>query len=199
MAPETQHHRRLPGVCACHRSPRCLKRLRLAKKRSTAGGTRLLSRFSFLYTWWTWGRRRLHFPAPVRPVTAKGQEVKHVRGPPRWSASKLCTSSSAMSRTPATPRSTGSFYSSKLPPVAETFDSLSRKKTFLGWSLTVLVMKPSNLGLGSSLSARMLDFVTIVLGPNCCYQSTQLCLLVCSWKPFLLLLLLAGVQFTVYQ
>lgn len=121
------------------------------------------------------------------------------RAPPRWSASKLCTSSSAMSRTPATPRSTGSFYSSKLPPVAETFDSLSRKKTFLGWSLTVLVMKPSNLGLGSSLSARMLDFVTIVLGPNCCYQSTQLCLLVCSRKPFLLLLLLAGVQFTVYQ
>lgn len=39
--------------------------------------------------------------------------------PPGWSASKLCTSSSAMSRTPATPRSTGSFYSSKLPPVAE--------------------------------------------------------------------------------
>lgn len=28
------------------------------------------------------GWLRLHFPAPARPVTAKGQEVKRVRGPP---------------------------------------------------------------------------------------------------------------------
>lgn len=160
MAPETQHHRRrLPGVCACacHRSPRCLKRLRLAKKTPdllNSDAPRPEGRVSFAGSVSCTldeleGGDGLHFPAPVRPVTAKGQEVKHVRGaPPRWSASKLCTSSSAMSRTPAPPRSTGSFYSSKLPPVAETFASRSRRKTFLGWSLiTVLVRTPSNLGL----------------------------------------------------
>lgn len=148
-------------ACACHRSPRCLKRLRLAKKKNpdllNSDAPRPEGRVSFAGSVSCTldelaGGDGLHFPAPVRPVTAKGQEVKHVRAPPprppRWSASKLCTSSSAMSRTPAPPRSTGSFYSSKLPPVAEPFDSLSRKKTFRGWSLiAVLVMTPSNLGL----------------------------------------------------
>lgn len=51
---------------------------------------------------------------------------------PRWSASKFCTPSSLMSRTPATPLPpTDSFYSSKLPTVAELCDSLNGKKTLL--------------------------------------------------------------------
>lgn len=164
MAPETQHHRRrrLPGVCACVCvcvSPlaKMLEKASTRKRKNpdllNSDAPRPEGRVSFAGSVSCTldeleGGDGLRFPAPVRPVTAKGQEVKHVRGPPRWSASKLCTSSSAMSRTPAPPRSTGSFYSSKLPPVAESFDSLSRKETFLGWSLiTVLVMTPSNLGL----------------------------------------------------
>lgn len=96
MAPETQHRRRrrLPGVCACVCVSPLAKMLEKASTRKkktpdllNSDAPRPEGRVSFAGSVSCTldelaGGDGLHFPAPVRPVTAKGQEVKHVRGPP---------------------------------------------------------------------------------------------------------------------